>query len=231
MDINYYLVVGDCALFANVLKVELSKELSDEKLNDFFKHDFEDMLRSIHNDLIVNGKESTEFNRNDIYLEMWLCSNETYGISINLTNKDGVKKTMQFDKAKFVLQSKYRYHNITPKEPFILEPEDWSEEEWKVLLKLFGLQEADRIKVYAKSIESFGILKGDKENDENTNKQQQENALYERIRFVNHGMVLKKAEYSEEEWKFILKLFKLQSSDIVIMTRFDGYGLVERSEK
>lgn len=35
MDINYYLTVGNCALFANVLKVELSKELTDEKLNDF----------------------------------------------------------------------------------------------------------------------------------------------------------------------------------------------------
>ena len=161
MDINYYLVIGDCALFANVLKVELSKELSEEKLNDFFKNDFEEMLRSVHNDLIVNGKDSTEFNKNDIYLEMWLCTNETYGISINLINKDGIKKSMQFDNAKFVLQSQYRYHNITPREPFILEPEDWSEEEWKALLKLFGLQEADRIKVDVKSIESFGILKGE----------------------------------------------------------------------
>lgn len=162
MDINYYLVVGDYTLFADALKIELSKELSDEKLNDFFKHDFENMLRSVHEDLIVNGKNSTEFNRNDIHLEMWLCTNETYGISINLTNRDGVKKSMQFDNAKFVLKTSYRYHEVTPIKPLILKSKDWSEEEWKALLKVFGLQEADRIKVSIKSIESFGILKEEK---------------------------------------------------------------------
>lgn len=156
--INYYLTVGNCALFANVLKVELMGELSDEKLNSFLKNDFEEMLIRIHNDLIINGKDSTEFNKDDIYFEMRLLRNDTYIISIHYTNKNGIKKSMQFDDVKFVLQNNYRYHEVTPREPLILEPEDWSENEWKVLLKLFGLQEADRIKVSIKSIESFGIL-------------------------------------------------------------------------
>lgn len=157
-DINYYLTVGNCALFANVLKVELMWELSDEKLNSFLKNDFEEMLIRIHNDLIINGKDSTEFNKDDIYFEMQLLRNDTYIISMHYTNKNGIKKSMQLDDVKFVLQNNYRYHEVTPREPLILEPEDWSENEWKVLLKLFGLQEADRIKVSIKSIESFGIL-------------------------------------------------------------------------
>lgn len=42
-------------------------------------------------------------------------------------------------------------------EPLILEPEDWTEDEWKVILKLFGMQKADRIKVSDYILETYGI--------------------------------------------------------------------------
>lgn len=87
------------------------------------------MLIRIHNDLIINGKDSTEFNKDDIYFEMQLLRNDTYIISMHYTNKNGIKKSMQLDDVKFVLQNNYRYHEVTPREPLILEPEDWSENE------------------------------------------------------------------------------------------------------
>lgn len=45
------------------------------------------------------------------------------------------------------------------KEPLILEPEDWSTQEWSVLLKLFGLESAERIKVSDYRLEFFGTEK------------------------------------------------------------------------
>lgn len=45
------------------------------------------------------------------------------------------------------------------KEPLILEPEDWSEAEWTTILKLFGMEEAERIKVSDYVLETYGIKK------------------------------------------------------------------------
>lgn len=52
--------------------------------------------------------------------------------------------------------SKYINKGVV-KEPLILEPEDWSNEEWNVLLKLFGLSEAKRIKISNYEFEAYGI--------------------------------------------------------------------------
>ena len=52
----------------------------------------------------------------------------------------------------------YEY-NGPAKEPLILEPEDWTESEWATILKLFGMESAERIKVSDYVLESYGIKK------------------------------------------------------------------------
>lgn len=119
-------------------------------------------MRRAHNDLIVNGKDSTDIPKDDIYIEAWQSgksNKDVYSISVSLTNKDGIKKGMQFDDVRFVLQSNYRYHEFMCGEPLILDHEDWNKDEWKTILNLFGMQEADRIKVTIRNIEAFGIRK------------------------------------------------------------------------
>lgn len=49
-----------------------------------------------------------------------------------------------------------KYSCEYPKEPLILEPEDWSEEEWKTLLKLFGFKNAERIMISNYKLEAYG---------------------------------------------------------------------------
>lgn len=51
-----------------------------------------------------------------------------------------------------------RYIKVDSKEPLILESEDWTEDEWKVILKVFGMKSASRIKIDCK-FEAFGIPK------------------------------------------------------------------------
>lgn len=43
------------------------------------------------------------------------------------------------------------------REPLILEPEDWTEEEWATICKLFGMKEAEWIKVSNYTLETYGI--------------------------------------------------------------------------
>lgn len=50
-----------------------------------------------------------------------------------------------------------KYSCECTKEPLILEPEDWSEEEWKTLLKLFGFKNAEKIKISDYKLEAYGI--------------------------------------------------------------------------
>lgn len=38
----------------------------------------------------------------------------------------------------------------------VLEPEDWTESEWKTILKLFGLIEAERIVLRDYTLEAYG---------------------------------------------------------------------------
>lgn len=38
----------------------------------------------------------------------------------------------------------------------ILEPEDWSPEEWATILKIFGLKEAERIELTEFTVNAFG---------------------------------------------------------------------------
>ena len=52
----------------------------------------------------------------------------------------------------------YRRHIV---EPVILEPKDWSEEEWLVFLKFFGMEYAERIILWDYHFEAYGIRKND----------------------------------------------------------------------
>lgn len=45
------------------------------------------------------------------------------------------------------------------KEFLVLEPEDWTEDEWAAFLKLFGLKEAERIKISDYTLEFYGTKK------------------------------------------------------------------------
>ena len=49
-----------------------------------------------------------------------------------------------------------RYIEDNPCEPLIFEPEDWTEDEWKTILKIFNMKSASRIKIDYK-FEAFGI--------------------------------------------------------------------------
>ena len=42
------------------------------------------------------------------------------------------------------------------KEPLILEPEDWSPEEWATIEKIFGMKKAERIVISDYKFEAFG---------------------------------------------------------------------------
>ena len=49
-----------------------------------------------------------------------------------------------------------RFISYTAKEPLVLEPDDWTEAEWKTLLKLFGMKEAEVIMVHDYTMRSYG---------------------------------------------------------------------------
>ena len=51
------------------------------------------------------------------------------------------------------------YIRINNNEKLILEPEDWTKEEWDTILKLFGMKSAERIVVSEYVFEAFGIPK------------------------------------------------------------------------
>ena len=51
---------------------------------------------------------------------------------------------------------KNRYIANEPTEPLILEPDDWTEDEWCVLLKLFGMESAEKMEVTYK-FRAFGV--------------------------------------------------------------------------
>lgn len=53
----------------------------------------------------------------------------------------------------------------TISEPLILEPEDWSEAEWAVILNLFGMEEAERIVIRDYVLEAFGNVKKERKFD------------------------------------------------------------------
>ena len=48
------------------------------------------------------------------------------------------------------------YINKQSVEPLIFEAEDWSEEEWGTILKIFGMKEAERIIISGYRFEAFG---------------------------------------------------------------------------
>lgn len=48
-------------------------------------------------------------------------------------------------------------------EQLILEPEDYSEDEWKTILKIFGMEEAERIVISDYTFEACGREKNKKE--------------------------------------------------------------------
>lgn len=55
------------------------------------------------------------------------------------------------------LHKDYWYSCIKEDEPLILEPDDWSVEEWKTIEKLFGMEEAERIVVSDYTLETYGL--------------------------------------------------------------------------
>lgn len=55
------------------------------------------------------------------------------------------------------MENKERYIKINPYEPLIFEPEDWTEDEWKTILKIFNMKSASIIKINYK-FEAFGIV-------------------------------------------------------------------------
>ena len=79
-------------------------------------------------------------------------------------------------------------------EPLILEPEDWSVWQWSVLLKLFGLKEAERIKISDYHLEYFGVEK------DRTRKN--DNKLDESIR----RQIIIKTQNSDEEYRIANKI-------------------------
>ena len=48
-----------------------------------------------------------------------------------------------------------------PWEQLVLEPEDWTEDEWKTILKLFGLENAERIMISDYTLKAYGMKKGE----------------------------------------------------------------------
>lgn len=57
---------------------------------------------------------------------------------------------------------KYYIHGV-PVEKLILEPGDYSEEEWRTILKVFGMEYADHIVISDYMFEALGKLKEDSE--------------------------------------------------------------------
>lgn len=56
--------------------------------------------------------------------------------------------------------TEYGYHNFgVAHEPLILEPEDWIAAQWETICKLFGMDNAERIKVSGYKLEAFGLPK------------------------------------------------------------------------
>lgn len=54
------------------------------------------------------------------------------------------------------MKNEERYIKDNPYEPLILEPEDWTEDEWNTILKIFNMKLASRIKIDYK-FEAWGI--------------------------------------------------------------------------
>ena len=62
---------------------------------------------------------------------------------------------------KRIISKTSRYTKTEIIEPLILEPEDWTPEEWEVILVLFGMKTAERIVVSNYTLETFGVPKGE----------------------------------------------------------------------
>lgn len=95
--------------------------------------------------LSVNaGEKPNGWSHAEFYMRFHPNWREELGLA---ETKEKDKKTMSYE---------YKGH---AKEPLILEPEDWSEAEWATILKLFGMEEAERIKVSDYVLETYGIKK------------------------------------------------------------------------
>lgn len=57
------------------------------------------------------------------------------------------------------LHKDYRYSCKKVDEPLILEPDDWSIQEWKTIEKIFGMEEAERIVVSDYMLETYGTVR------------------------------------------------------------------------
>lgn len=54
----------------------------------------------------------------------------------------------------------FEKHFITNGDNFIvLEPEDWGKEQWQAFIDIFGLKEAERIKITEYKVEAYGTEK------------------------------------------------------------------------
>lgn len=69
------------------------------------------------------------------------------------------RAAMRRDKESKVMQY-FTEHFVTNGDDFlVLEPEDWTEEQWQAFLAIFGLKEAERIVINEYKMECFGSKK------------------------------------------------------------------------
>jgi hypothetical protein len=162
MAINFYLTYKDSMLLENVLKTELAKEVDEYTLNRIINNDYINFINNVGKSILANGGDYAEYCSEDSYLTIRCTGKNCYTFMVErIRSKNDVKKTMVFEKVGIQLNSNYQFHQITSKELLVLEPEDWSEEEWKTILKIFNVEAADTISVSIKDIRIFGALKGE----------------------------------------------------------------------
>jgi hypothetical protein len=162
MAINFYLTYKDSMLLEEALKSELEKEVDESTLNRIINNDYTNFINSMSHDILAKRGFWTEYRSKDSYLMIRCTGGNCYTFVVEgIHNKNGVEKSMIFENVAIQVSSNYQFHQITSKELLVLEPEDWSEEEWKTILKIFNAEAADTISVSIKDIRVFGALKGE----------------------------------------------------------------------
>lgn len=78
----------------------------------------------------------------------------------NRVNEDGSVERITEKKPKKARGTKKKYICKKEIEPLILEPEDYPGEAWSTILKIFGMEEADKIVISDYKFEAYGKEKG-----------------------------------------------------------------------
>jgi hypothetical protein len=160
MAINFYLTYKDSMLLEDVLKTELAKEVDEYTLNRIINNDYINFINNVGRRILLNGEDYADYCSEESYLTIRYMGNDCYTLMVErIPSKNDVKKTMVFENVKIATNTKYQYHLVIPKKDIVLEQENWSEEEWKTILKVFNVDSAGAIKV--SSFKLFGALKGE----------------------------------------------------------------------